>query len=72
MAIVRNLTLIKCTPGYPMSMGHTTVFGGAGTALLPVIVEGKRFASELPVARVRTQNMDLPTIVSALPHERRT
>jgi hypothetical protein len=55
-----------------MSMGHTTVFGGAGTALLPVIVEGKRFASELPVARVRTQNMDLPTIVSALPHERRT
>lgn len=73
MAIVRNLTLIKCTPGYPMSMTrHTSVIGGAGTAHLPVIVERKRFVGELAAARVQIQNPDLPTIVSAPPHERRT
>jgi len=70
---VRNLTLIKCTPGYPMSMtGHPTVFGGAGTAHLPVIVERKRFVGELTAVRVQAKTTDLPTIVSAPPHERRT
>ncbi len=76
---MRNLTLIKCTPGYPMSMaGHTSVFGAAdvvrgaaGAANLPVIAERKRFGGELTVARVQTQTTDLPTIVSAPPHERR-
>ena len=67
---MRNLTLIKCTPGYPMSMsGHPSVFGSAGTAGLPVIVERKRVVDALTAARVQN---DLPTIVSAPPHERRT
>jgi hypothetical protein len=76
---VRNLTLIKCTPGYPMSMaGHTYVFGAAdvvlgvaGAAHLPVIAERKRFGGELTTARVQIQTTDLPSIVSAPPHERR-
>lgn len=72
MAIVRNLTLIKCTPGYPMSSGHQSVYGGgAMPAHLPVIVERKRFVGELTAARVQTQTTDLPSIVSAPPHERR-
>lgn len=79
MAIVRNLTLIKCTPGYPMSApaampmsGHPYVFGGAARAAhLPVIVERKRFVGELTAARVQIQTTDLPSIVSAPPHERR-
>lgn len=70
---MRNLTLIKCTPGYPMSMtGHTTVFGGAGTAAhLPVTVERKRYVVDMTAARVQTPTIDLPSIVSAPPHERR-
>ena len=72
MANVRNLTLIKCTPGYPMSMtGNTSVFSGAGTAHLPVTVERKRFVGDSLAARVLIQTIDLPTIVSAPPHERR-
>ena len=69
---MRNLTLIKCTPGYPMSSGHPSVFGG-GTmpAHLPVIVERKRFVGELTAARVLNQTTDLPYVVSAPPHERR-
>ena len=73
MAIVRNLTLIKCTPGYPMSSGHPSVFGGAAmTAHLPVVVERKRLVGELTAARVQIQITDVPSIVSAPPHERRT
>lgn len=78
---MRNLTLIKCTPGYPMSMtGHTYVFGGAdltalgstGSGHLPVIVERKRVVGELTAARVQNQTIDFPPVVSAPPHERRT
>ncbi len=78
---MRNLTLIKCTPGYPMSMaGHTYVFGGADLAALgstnsghlPVIVERKRVVGELTAARVQTQTIEFPPVVSAPPHERRT
>ena len=78
---MRNLTLIKCTPGYPMSMaGHTYVLGGADLAALgsnvsahlPVIVERKRVVGELTAVRVQTQAIDFPSIVSAPPHERRT
>ena len=72
MAIVRNLTLIKCTPGYPMSTaGHPSVLGGAAAAHLPVIVERARFAGELTAVRVQNQTIDLPSTVSAPPHERR-
>ncbi|MBB4907405.1 hypothetical protein [Actinophytocola algeriensis] len=74
------MTLIKCTPGYPMSMaGHTYVFGGANLAALgsigsahrPVIVERKRVVGELTAARVQTQTIDFPCNASAPPHERR-
>jgi hypothetical protein len=57
-----------------MSMtGHTSVFGGAAAAHLPVIVERKRFVG-VPTAvavRLQTQTIDLPSTVSAPPHERR-
>ncbi len=78
---MRNLTLIKCTPGYPMSMyGNTPVLGGAFSGafsgIVPghrhVTVERKRFVVELAAARVQTQTIDFPTTVSAPPHERRT
>ncbi len=70
---MRNLTLIKCTPGYPMSSGHPSVIGGGAMAAahLPVVVERKRFRRELTAVRVLTQTIDLPTVVSAPPHERR-
>lgn len=73
MAIVRNLTLIKCTPGYPMSIsGHPYVLGSAGTAHLPVTVERKRGNRALLTTAVRVQAIDFPSIASAPPHERRT
>ena len=69
---MRNLTLIKCTPGYPMSSGHPSVLGSAGMAAhLPVIVERKRVNRALTAA-VRVQTIDFPSIASAPPHERRT
>jgi hypothetical protein len=69
---VRNLTLIKCTPGYPMSIsGHPYVLGSAGMAHLPVIVERKRANRALTTA-VRVQTIDFPSTMSAPPHERRT
>ena len=68
---MRNLTLIKCTPGYPMSSGHPSVLGGAVMAHLPVTVERKRVNRALTTA-VRVQTIDFPSIVSAPPHERRT
>lgn len=72
MAIVRNLTLIKCTPGYPMSMtGHPYALGGAVSGHLPVIVERKRGNRALTAA-VRVQTIDFPSIASAPPHERGT
>ena len=71
MAIVRNLTLIKCTPGYPMSIsGHPYVLGSAATAHLPVTVERKR--GNRALTAVRVQAIDFPSTMSAPPHERRT
>jgi hypothetical protein len=56
-----------------MSMtGHTSVFCGAGSAHQLVIVERERFVAELTAARVQTPTIDLPSIVSAPPHERRS
>ena len=79
---MRNLTLIKCTPGYPMSIGMafdggTTVFGtepghrsvSANANAVAVRVERKRVVSNLTAAHAQT--IDLPSIVSAPPHERR-
>lgn len=72
MANVRNLTLIKCTPGYPMSVsGHPYAHGSAGMALPSVTVERKRGNGALTAA-VRVQTIDFPSIASAPPHERRT
>jgi hypothetical protein len=69
VAIVRNLTLIKCTPGYPMSSG--TGVPAAGLGHERVVVARKRLNVELTDARVQTQTIDFPSHVSAPPHERR-
>jgi len=72
---VRNLTLLKRTPGCPMTtppmpaLWGTSVSGvvlGNGTS----VVERKRFRTELTAARVHNQ-IDYPSIASAPPHERR-
>lgn len=73
---MRNLTLIKCTPGYPMTTPPMPALWGTGVsgAVLghrPSTVERKRFVVELTAARVN-QTIDYPSIASAPPHERRT
>jgi hypothetical protein len=79
---VRNLTLVKCTPGHPASYGTSMpagalmVFGTrvpvAGPNRRRVIVEHTQFVSELPAARIQAKTTDLPYIASASVHERRT
>ena len=79
MAIVRNLTLVECAPGHPMTTPPASLLWGtrvSGAVLdhRPVIVERKRFVTELMVtaAGVQTKAIDYPPIASAPPHERRT
>jgi hypothetical protein len=67
---VRNLTLIKCTPGYPMSSSGTRM-PLAGLVHEPVVVGRKRLGAELTAARVQNQTIDFPIHASAPPHERR-
>ncbi|TDV35404.1 hypothetical protein CLV71_13530 [Actinophytocola oryzae] len=65
---MRNLTLIKCALGRHMSYATgmpTFVWGHR-----PVIVERKRFVTELPAARIQNQTTDLSIYASAPPHER--
>lgn len=78
MAIVRNLTLIKCAPGRRASW--TTRVPVAGYGMSPVaglghrgvIVERKqRFANELPAARIKNLTTDLRIDASAPLPERR-
>jgi hypothetical protein len=77
VAIVRNLTLIKCTPGYPMTtlpmpaFWGTSVFG-AGLGHRRSTVERKRIVVELTAARVQNLTIDYPSIASAPPYERGT
>lgn len=76
MAIVRNLTLIKCAPGYPMTTPPMpTLWGthvsGAVLGLRRSAVERKRFVVELTAARVQNQTIDYPSNTSAPPYERR-
>jgi hypothetical protein len=76
VAIVRNLTPIKCAPGRHMSWTSPVPVAGygmpvAGQGHAPVIVERKRFVNELPAARIQNQTTDLPIDASALLHERR-
>ena len=80
MAIVRNLTLIKRTPGCPMTTlpmpapwGTSVPAGvlGKGRGNGVSVVERKRFRTELTAVRVHTQAIDYPSIASAPPHERR-
>lgn len=77
MAIVRNLTLIKCTPGRRMSWTSCVRVAGygmspvAGLGHQPVVAERKRFVNELPAARIQNQTTDLPIDASAPLHERR-
>ena len=75
---MRNLTLIKCAPGHPMTTPPTpalwgTSVSGADLGHRPVNVERKRFVTELMVtaAGVQNQTIDYPPIASAPPHERR-
>jgi hypothetical protein len=78
VAIVRNLTLIKCAPGRRMSWTASVPVSGygmppvAGLGHAVVITERKRFAIELPAARIQNQTTDLPLVASAPLHERRT
>ena len=77
---MRNLTLVECAPGHPMTTPPTSALwrtGVSGVAVLghrPVIVERKRFVTELMVtaAGVQKTTIDYPPIASAPPHERRT
>lgn len=77
MAIVRNLTLIKCAPGRRTSWTtHVPAAGVPGTGMPAagqryMTVERKRFANEVPAARIQSQVTDLPYIASAPSHERR-
>ena len=73
---MRNLTLIiKCTPGRRMSWtsaapaGYGTPVAGLGHRTT-VMVERKRFVSELPAARIQNQSTDLPLVASAPPERR--
>lgn len=76
---MRNLTLIKCTPGHrmPTFQGSRVSFQGSnvygtGAAHGALIIARKRFVTELQAARVLVQTTDdLPSIVSAPPRERR-
>jgi hypothetical protein len=79
VAIVRNLTLVECAPGHPMTTPPTPVLWGTSVSGVvlghrPVIVERKRFITELMVtaAGVQTKAIDYPPIASAPPPERRT
>jgi hypothetical protein len=73
VAIVRNLTLIKCTPGYPMPMSGGSAVFGVVPGSRPVIVERERFAVSLTHANAALKQItDRPTPVSAPPLERRT
>lgn len=72
MAIVRNLTLIKCTPGYPMFAPVGSAVFGTVLGHQPITVERERVAAALTAVRTQKQITDFPTIVSAPPHERRT
>jgi hypothetical protein len=71
---VRNLTLIKCAHGYPMTTPPMPAFRGTGVSGVVLghrqaTVERKWFRTELTAARVQT--IDYPSIASAPPHERR-
>ena len=73
---MRNLTLIKWTPGCPvttspMSAHLGTSVPGAVLGNGVSVVERKRFRTELTAARLHTQTIDYPPIASAPPHERR-
>ena len=73
---MRNLTLIKCTPGYPMTTPPMPAFWGTSVsgAVLGnrrITVERERVGTELKAVRVQTQTIDHPYIASAPPHERR-
>jgi len=76
VAIVRNLTLIKCAPGYPItappmpSLWGTTV-SGAVLGHRRSTVERKRFVVELTAVHAQNLTIDYPSITSAPPHERR-
>jgi hypothetical protein len=70
VAIVRNLTLIKCTPGYPMPMSGGSAVFGAVSGHRPVVIERERFTVVL--TDPRAQKQIVPSIVSAPPHERGT
>jgi hypothetical protein len=72
---VRNLTLIKCAPGYPMTTPPAPAFHGtrvSGVVLghRQATVERKWFNTTLTAARVQT--IDYPPHASAPPHERRS
>jgi hypothetical protein len=73
VAIVRNLTLIKCTPGHRMPAPMPAVWGTSVSAAVlgnhQTTVERKRFGTELTAVRVQT--IDYPSTASAPPHERR-
>jgi hypothetical protein len=76
VAIVRNLTLIKCTPGHPMTTPPMPAFWGTSVSGAVIgngakAVERKRFRTELTVVRVHTQAIDYPSHASAPTHERR-
>ena len=76
MAIVRNLTLIKCTPGFPLTTPPMPAFWGTRVpgAILGNrrgTVERKRFVVELTAARGQHQTIDYPSNTSAPPYERR-
>lgn len=73
---MRNLTLIKCTPGHRMSWATSVPVAGYGAPVTglghgPVMDERKRFVNELPAARIQNQTTDLRIVTSASPHERR-
>lgn len=72
MAIVRNLTLIKCTPGYPVPASMGSAVFGTVLGYQPITVERERVAAALTAVRTQKHIDDLPAIVSAPPHERRT
>jgi len=76
VAIVRNLTPIKCALGHrmpaPMPAVWRTSVSAAGLGHRSVVaIERKRFRTELTTVRVLNQTIDYPSIASAPPHERR-
>lgn len=77
MAIVRNLTLIKCTLGRRMSWSTPVPVAGYGAPVAGpdqrlIMAERKRFVNELPAARIQHPTTDLRIVASASPHERRS